>query len=405
MDLEIDNCCVQIANEHFETLDKFFIFMETPLLEAEDVGNSAVPLLSSRRRFTRRRIFYLFLGIIIGACLSWLFIRRYYRPVNSLEKEHPIMESDRMHVVPHLDPNVDYRDALRAKIGEEDSAEAPFVFHATDEWQPIPQGALLPGGLDIKINFATGERLARNHFRHAPDPETTPVVVGTVEQPGKTVIEEYLDQVLSDNEEEQWSALGYLEQEATNEAVGAAIILSRNFDNLFTLLDLDKGQTRNRLAVTSIIIKCISGNVSAAEGFFTSESVPKLVTRLSKEKDERILRRIFTIFGVLSESDNPATLHQISIVQGFTILEGRLQEDLLISTLEAAVSMLAVLARDTSRNQDSVPLMLIDQFLPKLASSLHGTLKKSMIPICTSQVHSSRYPNIVAFCNQRQHHK
>ena len=39
--------------------------------------------------------------------------------------------------------------------------QAPTMFSATDEWQPVPKGAACPPGLEYKMDLATGETLAR----------------------------------------------------------------------------------------------------------------------------------------------------------------------------------------------------------------------------------------------------
>lgn len=257
---------------------------------------------------------------------------------------------------------------------------------------------ILPDGLELTTDQATGKRMARKHpvGLHAIH-QNLPVA-----QQGKerSLIEQRLQEVVSENPSVQHAALDHLELEAHRLNVGESIAHAKNFKNLVHLLEA-KGES-TRLKAATIMAGCLRTNRGAVQGALMSPLVGKTVMRLQLEPDADVQRRLIAILTYMAEGDLAGSLHQFDSALGFTALERILSHGLDPAAFTRTMVLLATMAREASHEQTSRPLQLLDLYLPKVQARFDDAYMASFEPICEAEKHQahSHYPHIQNFCRK-----
>lgn len=380
-----------------------------------------ISLKTGSRRVTPRKLFYLMLGVVLGVSLTIICLNKYHsqkhrNDINDYRHEHH-MQGHHSHMSDegtHLERN----EASRDKRGDEAHhnnyvGDGKVTFHATNEWQVVPANAVVPAGLDINLDFKTGERMARLRQEKIPH-ENLPAIQESAqplehshEEPPKqagqpvqkTVVEERLDQVISTDPVVQNHALEWLDVEAHRLNIGEAITHAHGFKNLLKLLET--GEDGPRLEAAGIIAACLHSNAGAVEGALMSPLITKIVQRLPIELNPQAKRRMIAILTYLAQSSLPGTLHQFVAAQGFEALEKISANGLDHSTFEREMVLLATLARDEYDSHNTAALFMLNKYLLDAQAQFDEVSLDAFKPVCLVEAKHVRYANIASFC---KHH-
>lgn len=282
----------------------------------------------------------------------------------------------------------------RGKVEAPDTT-APHEFIPTSEWQVIPEGAILPPGLEIDIDFGTGARRARlfqpTHDIH----RNLPMV------PGKNMLEQRLDRVLSSDAATQLAALQALDLEAHILDMGILIARADNFVNLTSLLACEDAQLKRMAG--DIIEACLHLNKPAVDAVLMSSLVERVVERLTQEGDAEMQRRLLNILTFAAEGCLEGLVYQFRRADGFDILEmllaggftdGKVPKDPIVVR---ALALLATLAPIEDDNRERA-LRLLQKYLP-LAQRLEFNAAQSSPFERTCQLpETSQLSNVRKFC-------
>lgn len=400
-------------------------------------------------RLSPRKTFYICLSLFLGIWLVVLLIRgeggdprtshqkieefrqhhhdEVHGHADMHHKEQPVSRRvvappEPLHPHPHPHPH-DHdheHEHDKEKPIEEKKNLVPFV--ATHEWQAVPENAVIPHGLEVRMNF-DGLREARLHPNpppdHLPEGSAAPLAPKVGADSGgnaampfkqerliraqKTAIEERLDEILSADPTQQKGALEWLDVEAHNLPIGSAICHARNFHNLFVLLESPQVELRHQAAM--IIAASTHNNLSAAQAALSSELVARLVGRLAVEGESHIKRRIVAVLTYLAESQLSSTLQQFVSHKGFAVLEAVASKGMERSMFERVIVLLATLARDDQLDASAAAVAMLDKHLPKVAWQFDEMLLDALEPVCLSEAakKSSSFPHLVAFCRKNLH--
>ena len=384
--------------------------------------NEYISLKTGTRRAPSRRLLYLVLGILMGVALTMLVVNK-WRSGNTHQKTaEPHRHRGQQH---HGQQMKDVGSSPSSSFGasqdkherhaDQHKGNGKATFHATNEWQDIPPGAVLPAGLDVQLDFQTGKRKARLHQEGAAtDDHLLPVVQEAAQplEPGhshaaprpagqsatKTLIEERLEQLSSADPAIRDSALAWLDVEAHRIHIGEAITHAQNFKNLFHLMGT--GAEQMRLDAGSIIAACLHNNPGAVEGALMTPLVARLTERLPVETSSKVQRRMVAILTYLAEANLPSTLYQFVAAHGFEALDKINVAEISPALLEREIVLLATLAREESDARNTPALVMLDRYLPRVKASLNDVTLDVLRPVCTveDKFHPPRFANLAAFC-------
>lgn len=271
-------------------------------------------------------------------------------------------------------------------------------FHPTEDWQYVPDNVILPDGLELMTDHATGKRMARKHpvGLHAVHQDLP------VAQQGRerNLIEQRLLEVVSENPAIQGAALDHMEVEAHRLNVGESIAHAKNFKNLIHLLETRSEAVR--LKAATIIAGCLRTNRGAVQGALMSSLIRRAVERLQVEPDAEVQRRLIAILTYMAEGDLEGSLHQFDSVLGFTALEHILSHGLDPAAFTRTMVLLATMAREASHERTNKALHLLNLYLPKVKTRLDDAYMASFEPICEAEKHQthSHYPHVQDFCRK-----
>lgn len=382
-------------------------------------------------RFSRRKVFYIFLGLFLGTWLLFLLLRSGKgrslsystgAATDSQRKKQPQTPNYR-EAEPLKPPNQAIVPLKESKAHEEENAVVEkrnlVPFEATKEWQNVPDNAVIPQGLEVRMNLQTGLREARLYPDHMP--ENVPVTKADSHQPQlssnpvppkltrqvnaqATVIEGRLNDIVSLDVERQKASLDWLDEEAHNLAIGSAICHARNFNNLFILLE--SPQPSLRLPAAAILAAAVHNNQSATEAALSSELVAKLLERLRLETNPNITRRVIAILTYLAESDLPGTLHKIVSHNGFAVLDAVAAQNMSKPLFERFVVLLAALARDETLPLGDSALEIMERHISKASWLFDEVYQDDLRPVCKVETAKKpvRFPKVVAFCKDNVPH-
>lgn len=355
-------------------------------------------------RLSGRKLFYVILGLFIGCSLTISLFKRHlsrkeklYRDLLYHQKGHEGLERVEHEAEHHYHPHDERPSA--AQLDHKGDATS---FIPTEEWQPIPPGAILPQGLDIKVDLQTGQKMARKHHaKDGEDPSGLPVLV-EASQKEKSMIELRLEQIISTDHEVQQQALETLEVEAHQYDVGGAITHAKNFSNLIKLLETGTPTVRSLAAL--IILGCAHNNPPAVDGILMSGLVPKFVKLLRQEVDHGMIKRIISILTFMSQANLPATMHQVVSAHGLEVINDIVDRFLTSDVMlyERSMAFLAVASSDPAQNYTQKVMAMLDKYLPK-AKSFDEALSSMFTHTCKREIDHvppTNYHNVVSFCKK-----
>ncbi len=387
----------------------------------------------SRRRLSMRVAMYALLSVVICALTVAILVRKWAPLPGRAGGEGSTPKAD------GLDALASRAHEQAARDGASRPAEAAaglVPFHATAEWQVVPNDAVLPDGLDISMDFQTGIKRARLHAgppggasesrgaaAHQAPPATASRQGGPHQEAGgaglvalpqqgaaaaqqpkrRTLIEERLDEILSKDKAVQRRALDYLDVQSHTMQIGEAIARAENFDNLTgllasPLLDL-------RTASSDIIAACLHNNVGAAAALLgrggESSFVAKVVARLTAEPDANVRRRMVAILTYGAQMELEQTMAQFVASNGFVALAGvndRKKPAIDAPFFEREMVLLATLGRTSNAEYERTALAFLDGNIARLPAKFNEVSIDAFRPICANQVGLSPYANLAAFC-------
>lgn len=338
----------------------------SPMSSVPPVGPKDLPesvdYISLTTGKRRRQQYCLFLGLaslvlltISGGLIWCLFLR-----------SHPLPPGERsMQVI------IDTGGQRNKGRGE----DAPLAAHdkgafgdftPSNEWQVVPEGAILPTGLDIDIDFRTGVKRARLHQPAHNIHQNLPMA------PGRSILEQRLEDVLSSNANVQLAALQALDVEAHTIDMGVLIARANNFSNLISLLACEDEPLRRMAG--DIIEACLHLNKPAADAMLMSPLVERVVGRLTREEDPEIQRRLLNILTFFAEGSLEGVVYQFGRASGFDVLEAFLaggfndKQSLQPQIIVRSLALLATLAPIGDEHRDQA-LQLLEKYI-SLATQL-----------------------------------
>lgn len=392
-----------------------------------------VSLTSGTPRLTPRKLYYIILATILAILIVVAIVSRtskHSSQPSSSAKHHHFDDHDEHHHFGEHDEHYDhyhhhhehdlhdhdfYDDTHHVDPHEthhiddkHDSTHHPNSladFHPTHEWQKIPDNAILPAGLEIKMDFNTGQKMARLPPPTPSSPSTghhedLPIVAPLANHRINTIIEQRLEDAVSMDHATQRGALDYLDVHAHEINIGASITHARNFHNLMDLMENPKESLR--LEGASIITACLHSNKGAVDGAILSPLIRRVVHRLRVEQDTEVQRRFIAILSYMAEGNLEETRHQFTVAEGFGVLEQVLARGLDPASLTRALVLLAELGREDVHDQMSPALALLDRHISKVQRRLDNVWMDSFEPVCEMQVKKegkgTLYHNIHRFC-------
>lgn len=207
------------------------------------------------------------------------------------------------------------------------------------EWIDIPEGIVLPAGLDIEVDMQTHRKRVRLHEAGATNGNAIVPVSPVIDVPldnndksdkkadadeeispmpqrkwqriydaqHKSVIDEALDALSSTNEPKIVEALEYMETHSGTIDVGAGLVRSPYFSNLLKTLTEEKSRPQRRLSAAEILFACLQNNPVAVEGVLETTVIKDLVSHLNWEEDGIIIRRIMSSLIAVIRGDKSGT--------------------------------------------------------------------------------------------------
>lgn len=234
-------------------------------------------------------------------------------------------------------------------------------FIPSNEWQVVPDGTILPAGLEIDIDFRTGVKRARLHQPAHNIHRNLPMA------PGRSMIEQRLEDILSPDADAQLAALRALDVEAHAIDMGVLIARADNFPNLISLLACEDDQL-GRMA-GDIIEACLHLNKPAADAVLMSPLVQRVVERLTRERKAEVQRRLLNILTFAAEGSLEGVVYQFGRAGGFEVLETFLaggfndKQPLQPQIIVRSLALLATLAPIGDEHRDQA-LQLLETYLP-----------------------------------------
>lgn len=392
-------------------------------------------IYARRNRLTGRRIYYLvlvtvltILGLLIlygkgGNRTSPISTMRGPASLNSMSQTNAKYYS-KSPEVESIDPPNEGRKALPVNSGA-----ATFV--PTSEWQVVPKDAILPAGLDISIDFNTGERKARLHVEGHESRQNVPALVPQdipdeyesgekANMPPKpikkTIVEGYLDDLLSDNHANRLRALNYFDTEAHRSDIGKSIMNSRNFSNLIELLQKKDVSLRRQAGI--IIAAAVHNNDAAVRGAQRHQAVSRLIRCFGKERDSitqkmilaSILYMVQPINGDEGDQSGLLTLKQFNSENGYRLLRPLIDnpathDPSLIMKLIALLCEFARLELHGDTGTRSPALSHLDHILPRTTFVYDESTLDTVKLICQLEDKikgGSPHKNILRFCQNQK---
>lgn len=374
------------------------------------LGLGYTSITTGTPRVGKRRLFYLFLALFFASFTAVVLVRKWQHRQLVLRRENTPPAPKTLQV-PGMEPA---QAESKPALSRPDGTSAAATFHPTENWQVIPPGALLPHGLDIKIDFKTGERMARKHDFEQGGPASLPVPMEhpQADAPGAgqdsaakspeslSEVDKRLEQILSPDPRLQAEALEFLDLEAHKILIGVAIAKAGNFANLLVLLQ--HSSSALRLQAAAIIAASTHNNATATKSLLsTTNLVAKIVERLLAEPDANVQRRMVAILTYMSLSDLTETLRQFAAAQGFEALEKiNSVQHIDAATFEREMVLLADLSRGEDESLALRALHLLDALLPKATAEFDEVSLDAFRPACYEQLHRKpiQYKNLYKFC-------
>lgn len=383
-----------------------------------------------------RRLFYLVLSVLLGGALLWLLLRD--RKVVNMGSSNAPLSSSRPTILRDADQQRPPQQELALSVvSQEDHQLMPLEhqqkqqppnstdnhhesrngrpripFHATDQWQPVSEDAVLPDGLEIRIDMQTGAKEARlrpsgsasasGRGPGVPQERTGARAQGRIAA-HKTAIERFFEQAASKDSSPQQkaTALEWLDENASELEMGIAAARARNMMEFLSLLEDPDSQIR--LQVATILSGCFHNNGRAAQDVLLTNAafVPKLLGRLSLEPDLSVRRRIIAILTNVLEGAKPELMAQFVAHGGFAALEKAVAAGVDQPLLERAVVLLALMARNdrpgSSSESIQTALSLLEKHLPQVTLELGPVSRDAFEPLCAA---APRQTNLANFCTR-----
>lgn len=291
------------------------------------------------------------------------------------------------------------------------------------EWVDMPEGAVLPAGLDIDIDMQTGKKRIRIPSHTPGRPlhalaETEPIK--GLEDDGaeefsplaqrkwerkyeavhKTAIDTRLEELVSPNAAIAEGAMAYLDEHAHSVDIGAGLVKSRSFPILLSCL-ADKNLEK-RLGAADILFACIQNNPDAIAGITATDTIQTVVSRLGVEKDTTVLKRLLSslIYIVRGDKKDGSTKQCVEyhLVKALAALSKRMPREtyvvdrILVLLIELVESRWEFVERDSA-------LVLLEGMLGKLTKPYSDWMLHPFRPFCGRQpVELKGRPAFAAFC-------
>jgi hypothetical protein len=305
----------------------------------------------------------------------------------------------------------------------------PFVmvggFKIGREWIDIPDGINLPPGLDIELDMQTGRKRVRLHEPGAGSRNGV-VPVGSIKDVAcdeneeisplpqrkwqriydsqhKTVIDEALDALATNNEAKISEALEYLETHSGTIDVGAGLVRSPYFPNLLYSLTQEKSRPQRRLSAAEIIFACLQNNPIAVEGILETTAVKDFILHLNWEEDGIIIRRVLSsLIAILRGDKSGRCLAEFAKQQTVLTLSHlstkKLHDQQIIDRILVLLVGL-VESQNGSYVERSASVNLLENILKNVPKPYSDWMLHAFRPFCLSKPDIlSRKPALTAFC-------
>lgn len=181
------------------------------------------------------------------------------------------------------------------------------IFQATNEWQVVPEGYEIPGGLHVKMDFETGEKQAK--LPNPSEDDNAKAIVFNNSNEGAVLKEddELLQQAVDDIDIQKFDKLEDVADWAHDIEYGEKIAASSQFlTKLISLIGDFNISSKTRELAARIFGASFRNNPAALNELFkTHESiVSELLDLCVKEKDNALLqsRLIYALGSLLTDS-------------------------------------------------------------------------------------------------------